>query len=506
MTDQHPFDHAVKSFCGSTATNSTNSSDGRRAVPFPIVRPDSPVNPRLASIRRNSIATMDTRLVPFHRTHLEWTPEYGMTERSPAYNDLAEIASPAKKMSRRNSMTKVESEVKLRYSLATMKDYSDQNEKLQRLRERFSQSRGSVLSSAGFTSQRSSVIGSVVETATKSDEEFSAGLTSGTLGPESTSLPLTLIHQTIQRKRKINLEREALIESLVNFSCHTPRAVLEDLIAHELHLWEGTRNYENLLAEEKRKEIESSIQFSDGSLSSLSSDEGIDKGGDSDDNIKSTGSYDLVGAYSRLAMAPTNSLPSSKKRESALLFVDINGFTKLSTVLDVESLSKVINSYFEMIVSEVILHGGDILKFAGDAFFAEWRTNDDGTEFPDRAECAAVALKKLNASIHSMSSSQDLSWGSTSSLPTVATCVWQAATCATTIVRKFSDFHVAVPRDSTFDNGEAMLNVHCGIGAGHMIGLHVGDYREDDDEAQEDEIAELRREYIFLGDAINQVS
>jgi hypothetical protein len=52
-----------------------------------------------------------------------------------------------------------------------------------------------------------------------------------------------------------------------------------------------------------------------------------------------------------------------------------------------------------------------------------------------------------------------------------------------------------------------MLNVHCGIGVGHMLGLHVGDYREDDgDEGQEDNAVELRREFLFLGDPINQVS
>jgi class 3 adenylate cyclase len=37
------------------------------------------------------------------------------------------------------------------------------------------------------------------------------------------------------------------------------------------------------------------------------------------------------------------SLPKDVRRRSALLFVDMSGFTKLSTILDVESLSKVIN-------------------------------------------------------------------------------------------------------------------------------------------------------------------
>jgi hypothetical protein len=89
---------------------------------------------------------------------------------------------------------------------------------------------------------------------------------------------------------------------------------------------------------------------------------------------------------------------------------------------------------------------------------------------------------------------------------TVSTCVWQAAVCAASIVKKFSDFQVAAPLESFKNGHEPMLNVHCGIGAGNMVGLHVGDYREDDDERQEDEAVELRREYLFLGDAIDQVS
>ena len=65
--------------------------------------------------------------------------------------------------------------------------------------------------------------------------------------------------------------------------------------------------------------------------------------------------------------------PITKNHErSALLFVDISGFTRLSVTLDVESLSNAINSYFEMIVDIVEDHGGNILKFAGDAIFAKW--------------------------------------------------------------------------------------------------------------------------------------
>jgi class 3 adenylate cyclase len=338
-----------------------------------------------------------------------------------------------------------------------------------------------------------------VETGTKSqsDEEFSLDTASG---KESTSIPLTEVHQTIKRKRKYNLERERLIESLVNFSCHTPCAVLEDLVAHELRLWED-HHYAN---EKPAADDDRSASFSAGSLSSLSL-EGEDQSYEHDDQLSDDDMVQSTGSIEHQLLITRPSLPHSRERESALLFVDINGFTKLSTMLDVESFSKVINSYFEMIVTEVISHGGDILKFAGDAFFAEWRVTDENGSQKNPGE--SNALKLLNASL---SSSQDLSGPALQNGPMVCSCVWQASKCAESIVRKFSDYRVVVPGDSTFqsdDGAGPMLNVHCGIGSGHLVGLHVGDYREDDGyEGQEDNTVELRREFLFLGDAINQAS
>ena len=166
---------------------------------------------------------------------------------------------------------------------------------------------------------------------------------------ESISIPVTEIHQKTERNRKEDPEREYLIESLVNFSYHTPSAVLEDLIAHELRLW-GKSNL---------NELHSNDDESDGSFSSLSDDENGDNDRLPDDTGQSRSSNE-----DRLFRISNNrpSLPKSGKRKSALLFVDISGFTKLSTMLDVEYLSKVINSYFEMICHQVHSHGGNFKR------------------------------------------------------------------------------------------------------------------------------------------------
>lgn len=115
-----------------------------------------------------------------------------------------------------------------------------------------------------------------------------------------------------------------------------------------------------------------------------------------------------------------------------------------------------INSYFQNIVDEISNHGGDVLKFAGDAVFAEWRiSNDSESEDKNR----------------------------------IYQCVHKAASCGAEVVAKCSDFPVFN------DNGKqiATLNVHCGLAYGEMAAIHVGnDYN--------------RREFIVLGQSIDQVT
>jgi class 3 adenylate cyclase len=324
----------------------------------------------------------------------------------------------------------------------------------------------------------------------------------------TSTLPIGNVVKTErEKKRKHQIKTDQIIESLVWFSFHIPRTVLEDLIAHELELWKrnninriSRRNMSSSRRKSKtlfKNESSGSMNTptngdeSDGSVSSLS-DEGA-----SSDIFGASYSEKLIrreqGGHNNNDMIR---LPKAFERESAILFVDMSGFTKLSTMLDVESLSKVINSYFDMIVSEVILFGGDILKFAGDAFFAEWRVMEDTDAATTDDDQASNPLSELNASLVSIN---EMAWDD-NDIPPLSNCVMMAAKCATSIVKKFSDYHVTTA-DSRNTN-EAMLNVHCGVGVGHMVGLHVRDYKE----GQEEEAVELRREFLILGEPIDQVS
>jgi class 3 adenylate cyclase len=318
----------------------------------------------------------------------------------------------------------------------------------------------------------------------------------------SQTLPVGNVVKTErEKKRKHQIKKDQLIESIVWFSFHIPRTVLEDLIAHEMALW-NRDNAQKRTSRRKRTDSTRSIKADNGALENGEEDDGSvsslsEEGGGPQRGVAASHSGMLTrseqhGGHNNSDMIR---LPKAVERESAILFVDMSGFTKLSTLLDVESLSKVINSYFDMIVSEVILFGGDILKFAGDAFFAEWRVVEEPETENDGNDNVLNPLSELNASLVSMN---EMVWDDID-MPPLSNCVMMAAKCATSIVKKFSDYHVTTA-DSRNTN-KAMLNVHCGIGVGRMVGLHVRDYKE----GQEEEAVELRREFLILGDPIDQV-
>lgn len=65
--------------------------------------------------------------------------------------------------------------------------------------------------------------------------------------------------------------------------------------------------------------------------------------------------------------------PSIERFWGALLFVDISGFTALSTRMNVDDLRVHINTYFEKIISIADKYDGQTVKFAGDALYIIWQ-------------------------------------------------------------------------------------------------------------------------------------
>jgi class 3 adenylate cyclase len=64
--------------------------------------------------------------------------------------------------------------------------------------------------------------------------------------------------------------------------------------------------------------------------------------------------------------------PSILSYYTALLLIDISGFTLLSQQFSVDELKTHINGYFKKIIDKVEKMNGDIVKFAGDALYVIW--------------------------------------------------------------------------------------------------------------------------------------
>ncbi len=89
------------------------------------------------------------------------------------------------------------------------------------------------------------------------------------------------------------------------------------------------------------------------------------------------------------------SLMANETIDASIAFVDICRFTAISETASADRVVKLLNSYFDVMVKEIISQGGYIDKFIGDAVMAVFR----GDFHLDRALDASLALR---ASINSM--------------------------------------------------------------------------------------------------------
>src|SRR5262249_30783086 len=69
---------------------------------------------------------------------------------------------------------------------------------------------------------------------------------------------------------------------------------------------------------------------------------------------------------------------------AAVLLADISGFTTMTESLalrgaaGVEELTRCLNVYFGQLIDLIAEHGGDVVKFAGDALVAIWPAETNG--------------------------------------------------------------------------------------------------------------------------------
>nr|WP_277348869.1 adenylate/guanylate cyclase domain-containing protein [Sneathiella limimaris] len=86
-----------------------------------------------------------------------------------------------------------------------------------------------------------------------------------------------------------------------------------------------------------------------------------------------------------------------EQREVTVLFSDIAGFTSLSERLAPSELVDFLNTYFEIVDTEVKAHGGIIERFIGDAVIALFGAPvDDANHAPNAVRCSLAIIRKLD--------------------------------------------------------------------------------------------------------------
>ena len=77
--------------------------------------------------------------------------------------------------------------------------------------------------------------------------------------------------------------------------------------------------------------------------------------------------------------SPTNAIPESKKQDLSVLFVDIEGYTKLCEKLGSSETSEVIEKHFSAFMDAIYANNGDVNETAGDGLMVLFLNEDEQT-------------------------------------------------------------------------------------------------------------------------------
>ena len=179
--------------------------------------------------------------------------------------------------------------------------------------------------------------------------------------------------------------------------------------------------------------------------------------------------------------------PSLRRFYGVLACIDISGFTKLSTLLDIDDFINHIAIYFGEIISIIENWSGDIIKFAGDSIYVLWRQNSsiiDRNSFGGIFSALQLSLSCL-AEVHDKCGRYEISYKrkeDTSFEPGVEFLNVQSQ-----LSSPINSPTIVEHQLST----KYILTVHSGISAGVIGGCDVGCLD--------------RWEYLMLGEPVIQV-
>ncbi|MBD0849279.1 adenylate/guanylate cyclase domain-containing response regulator [Maribacter arenosus] len=96
-----------------------------------------------------------------------------------------------------------------------------------------------------------------------------------------------------------------------------------------------------------------------------------------------------------------STIMANENLEATVMFIDVCGFTAISETTPPDEVVKMLNTYFDVMVKEIISQEGHVDKFIGDAIMAVFR----GEYHLDRAIDAALAVRQQ---INAMPESKDI--------------------------------------------------------------------------------------------------
>jgi class 3 adenylate cyclase len=77
--------------------------------------------------------------------------------------------------------------------------------------------------------------------------------------------------------------------------------------------------------------------------------------------------------------SPTNAMPESKRQDLSVLFVDIEGYTKLCEELGGSAINEVIEKHFSAFMDAIYANNGDVNETAGDGLMVLFLNEDEET-------------------------------------------------------------------------------------------------------------------------------
>jgi len=96
--------------------------------------------------------------------------------------------------------------------------------------------------------------------------------------------------------------------------------------------------------------------------------------------------------------SPTNTIPESKNQDLSVLFVDIEGYTKLCEKLGSSQTSEVIEKHFSAFMDAIYANNGDVNETAGDGLMVLFMDEDKNTSALEAVR-AAISIREKTTRI-----------------------------------------------------------------------------------------------------------